>query len=442
MHRSKLPLTAWFWAAHLMATHSNGMSARQLEDQLGVTYKTAWLLTQKLRRSMVDPDREPLEGVVEVDQAEIPFREGDAFFEPGNASKILVIGAVEVIDRDVNQARPRRKHAKYLDTRSGRIRLAMIANNSAKSIEAFVKANVKRGTTLITDGHASYPGLAGYRHDPRIVGKMAGHIVLPWIHRALPIRLLPTPTTCRVLPRDRPSCRRSCHGRHAGCLAGHQIGRPKPYAQRRVRARHDRSHRQSGVTAALAAAQDARTICEAERLSRRLTMGANEPVAPASLLQVAGTGRIVREKSLELWQRLWEPKIATLVNVHEHGRTLPLVAVGDNRIGKHRAFSLMKRWSLGTYHGLRRKHVDTYLNEFVFRYNRRFHRHVSFEALLGLAAHYEPASYWDIVKRDNPRKRAETLRRAPRRSKTATGMRQDCAPPAQGVRRDQPIKPA
>ena len=62
-HRSKLPLTTWFWAAHLMATHSNGMSARQLEDQLGVTYKTAWLLTQKLRRSMVDPDRKPLEGL-------------------------------------------------------------------------------------------------------------------------------------------------------------------------------------------------------------------------------------------------------------------------------------------------------------------------------------------------------------------------------------------
>ena len=71
MHRSKLPLTAWFWAAHLMTTHSNGMSARQLEDQLGVTYKTAWLLTQKLRR----------------------------FFEPGNDGIILVIGAVEVIDR-------------------------------------------------------------------------------------------------------------------------------------------------------------------------------------------------------------------------------------------------------------------------------------------------------------------------------------------------------
>ncbi len=62
-------------------------------------------------------------------------------------------------------------------------------------------------------------------------------------------------------------------------------------------------------------------------------MGANKPVAPASLLQVGGAGRVVGKKSLELWERLWEPKIATLVNVHEHGRTLPLVAVGDNRIG-------------------------------------------------------------------------------------------------------------
>jgi hypothetical protein len=278
MHRSKLPLTVWFWAAHLMSTHSNGMSARQLADQLGLTYKTAWLLTQKLRRSMVDPDREPLEGVVEVDQAEIPFRVGDRFFDPGTSGKILIAGAVEVIDRDTNQAKPRRKGAKYLDTRSGRIRLAMIADNSAVSIEAFVRANVKRGTTLLTDGHASYPGLNDYRHDPRVVGKMAGHVVLPWIHRV---------------------------------------------------------------------------------------------------------------------------------------------------------FSLMKRWGLGTYHGLRRRHIDTYLNEFVFRYNRRFYRHASFETILGLAAHQQPASYWDIIGRANPRKGTLALRRAPRRRKTATGMRHDSSGGAQ-----------
>ena len=51
---------------------------------------------------MVDPNRHPLEGVVEVDQAEIPFRAGDAFFDPGKSGKILIAGAVEVIDRDTN----------------------------------------------------------------------------------------------------------------------------------------------------------------------------------------------------------------------------------------------------------------------------------------------------------------------------------------------------
>src|SRR5437868_2269674 len=134
---------------------------------------------------MIDPQREPLEGVVEVDQAEIPFRADNRFFDPAKSGKILIAGAVEVIDRGTNQAKPRRKRAKYLDTRSGRIRLAAIPDNSAASIEAFARANVKPGTTLLTDGHRSYPGLTDYRHDPRTVGKMAGHIVLPWIHRVL-----------------------------------------------------------------------------------------------------------------------------------------------------------------------------------------------------------------------------------------------------------------
>src|SRR5271163_3664491 len=64
---------------------------------------------------------------------------------------------------------------------------------------------------------------------------------------------------------------------------------------------------------------------------------------------------------------------------------------------------------LGTYHGLRRKHVDTYLDEFVFRYNRRFFRHVSFETMLGLVAGHQRASYWDIIERDNARQGRPTL---------------------------------
>ena len=58
LHASKLPLTVWFWAAYLMATHSNGISALQLQKQLGIgSYRSAWLLAHKLRASMVDPER-------------------------------------------------------------------------------------------------------------------------------------------------------------------------------------------------------------------------------------------------------------------------------------------------------------------------------------------------------------------------------------------------
>jgi hypothetical protein len=276
MHRTKLPLTTWFWAAHLMATHSNGMSAQQLMGQLGLgSYKTAWLLGQKLRRSMVDPSRDRLEGVVEVDQTEMPLRANDDPDAALKTGKIIVIGAVEVIDQTTGEAqKPKALGRKYLDTLSGRIRLAVIPSNHATHIHAFITANIAPGATLITDGHASYPGIADYRHDPHVIGTMAAHIHLKWIHRV---------------------------------------------------------------------------------------------------------------------------------------------------------FALLKRWSLGTYHGLRRQHIDAYLNEFVFRYNRRFYRHVSFETVLGIAAHGSPVSYWDIIGTKNPRTEASPARRNSRRRKTASGMRQDGA---------------
>ena len=75
LHGSHLGLRTWFLAAWLVATHKNGMSARQLWLQLGLgSYKSAWLLLRKLRRARVDPEREPLAGLVEVDETSIPFR--------------------------------------------------------------------------------------------------------------------------------------------------------------------------------------------------------------------------------------------------------------------------------------------------------------------------------------------------------------------------------
>src|SRR4051795_1167871 len=97
LHRGHLPLKLWFLAAWLVATHRNGMSARQLWSQLGLgSYKTAWLLLRKLRHAMVDPDREPLAGPVEVGETGLPFRAGGEPGRPRRApqGKLPAAGAV------------------------------------------------------------------------------------------------------------------------------------------------------------------------------------------------------------------------------------------------------------------------------------------------------------------------------------------------------------
>jgi len=111
MHSSHLPLRTWFIAAHIVTSHSNGMSALQLQAQLGLgSYKTAWLLLQKLRRSMVNPDRNPLKDLVEIDETEMPFRSRhDPVDRPkGGRSpvgKMFIIGAVELSVDGVDSGR-------------------------------------------------------------------------------------------------------------------------------------------------------------------------------------------------------------------------------------------------------------------------------------------------------------------------------------------------
>ena len=171
MHASKLPLTAWFWAAFLMATHSNGISALQLQSQLGLgSYRTAWMLCAKLRRSMVDPDRQPLRGIVEADETIIPFRtKNDPIVVPAGRSgvgKMLVAGAVEV-DGGI----PRRA------------RLKVIESFGKTEIHAFVLGAVAPTTKLVTDDWPSYQNIPEIRHRAITVGPMAAHIVLPWTHR-------------------------------------------------------------------------------------------------------------------------------------------------------------------------------------------------------------------------------------------------------------------
>jgi hypothetical protein len=172
-HRSHLPLRLWFLAAWLVATHKNGISARQLWRQLGLgSYETAWLLLQKLRRAMVDPGREPLAGLVEVevDETSRPLRTKDdpVAAKPGRAheGKLLIAGAVEIKGKG-----------------PGRARLAVIEDYSGESLGGFVAAAIASGSTVVSDGWSGYATLMEVKHDPKVVGPVAAHVVLPWVHR-------------------------------------------------------------------------------------------------------------------------------------------------------------------------------------------------------------------------------------------------------------------
>ena len=171
-HRSKVSLSTWFQAIYAVASHSNGISALQLQAQLGVgSYKTAWLMLQKLRRAMIDPDRSLLEDLVEVDESDIPYRTKDDPVAGGQGrsaiGKLHIIGAIELSPNGL----PRR------------IRLAPLADFTATSIRDFVAGAVTPGATLFSDGFSSYRSLTGFTHRPKVVGAMAAHVLLPWIHR-------------------------------------------------------------------------------------------------------------------------------------------------------------------------------------------------------------------------------------------------------------------
>lgn len=172
MHGTRLPLRTWFLAAHLVATHSNGISALQLQAKLGLgSYKTAWLLLHKLRKAMVDPDRDPLAGIVEIDESSLPYRLKDEPVAGGQGrsaiGKMVIAGAIELKDGQF----------------PGRIRLSPIPDFTAKTLHSFVSAATVEDTDIWTDGNPSYAGAPGRKHVSRVIGMLPAHVLMPWIHR-------------------------------------------------------------------------------------------------------------------------------------------------------------------------------------------------------------------------------------------------------------------
>ena len=169
---TRLPLTTWFAAAWYLTGTKHGVSALGLQRLLGLgSYETACALLHKLRRAMVRPGRERLEGEVEVDETAIgpsePGRLGRGTF----ADKAIVAIAVEARARGA----------------CGRIRLARIRNCSGPVLTSFVTDAVAPGSVVYTDRWKGYSGLtaAGFLHHATSLAASgdAAHVAMPRVHR-------------------------------------------------------------------------------------------------------------------------------------------------------------------------------------------------------------------------------------------------------------------
>lgn len=167
MHRSKMPLRVWFYAAYLVTTHTPGMSAVQFQRQTGLSnYETAFMMLHKLRAAMVKIDRSKLHGTIEIDEAYVGGKKSG---KPGRgaAGKVIVVGAVEVRDDKVQ-----------------RVRLEVVPDVKRATLKKFIEKNVEKGSAIKTDALPSYGELDDYVHTPMLEGtpENAGNI-LPHVHR-------------------------------------------------------------------------------------------------------------------------------------------------------------------------------------------------------------------------------------------------------------------
>ena len=174
MHRSRKPLKLWFVAIYLFVVSKQGISAKSLERQLGVSYPTAWTWLHKLRDAVSQRPTEPLRGVVELDDTwEGGVAEGRTGRPRAGEKKALVAGAIEIHTSEPG---------------FGRVRLMHLEDGSGPAILPFLEANVEPGSVLLSDDWRSYRRPArecGLHHRATNISRSdrEAHEVLPGVHR-------------------------------------------------------------------------------------------------------------------------------------------------------------------------------------------------------------------------------------------------------------------
>jgi transposase len=165
--KSTTSLQLWFYAMFLMASTRCGISAKQLERELGVTYKTAWRMFNKIRTELMnDEDDDQLSGDVEVDETAwggkprktLKDRKEVARFRE---NKTTVLGMVE---------------------RGGRVRLRVIPSRRGAGLSRAVRSHVNPSAFLITDDWPAYKPLAKEFLDHRVINHSSGSYVVGDIH--------------------------------------------------------------------------------------------------------------------------------------------------------------------------------------------------------------------------------------------------------------------
>jgi len=148
-HKSSTSLHLWFYAMYLMTSTRCGISAKQMERELGVTYKTAWRMANLIRNELMDQEFEVLDGQVEIDETYVGGkRKGSRGGRPraGDPHKKPVLGMVE---------------------RDGRVVATTVDNVRSATLMPQIIERVLPTATVYTDELKSYDKLVrhGYEHN-------------------------------------------------------------------------------------------------------------------------------------------------------------------------------------------------------------------------------------------------------------------------------------
>lgn len=163
-HKLRQPLLLLIWACYWMSTTKKGISAKELQRKLGVSYQTAWTLAHKIRVAMKSSGNHQIKNQVEFDETCLGL--ANKRYDSGRA----IIKVVVEVDSATQ--------------RMGMAYLEHIQSENSTDIKSFIEKTVEPGTLIRTDGKVTYKFLSKkYQHEPhKMYDKKDNAIHLPKVH--------------------------------------------------------------------------------------------------------------------------------------------------------------------------------------------------------------------------------------------------------------------